>query len=123
MGSLIATVPAGACRLTLAALAGVWLLPLAGCSKTSDGTVILPKPPAVSSLMPTTPLVPSWMRRRQQPQTYEAVYAEDEFPTPPSSPPAAKRRIKPVMVRRDSSGKLACSNQAGANGRVRVVCK
>ena len=79
----------------------------------------------MSSLMPTTELVPSWMRRRQQPQAYEPEVAANEFPPspPPASAPPAKRRIKPVMVRRDSSGKLACSNQTGANGRVRVVCK
>jgi len=67
--------------------------------------------------------VPSWARR-SKPQTGETVVAESLFPPVPESTQApAKQRIKPVVVRRDPSGKLACANQTGAGGRVRVVCK
>lgn len=122
MGSPSAASSAGLYRLAVLAFAAASLLPLAACSRTSDGTVILPKPPAVSSLVPTERLVPAWMRRRQ-PEAYDVAAAETAFPEPPPAARPAQRRIKPVMVRRDASGRLACRNQTGANGRVRVVCK
>ena len=122
MGSLRKHLSAGTGRFAAAALAGACLLPLAACSKTSDGTVIIPKPPAISSLVPVQSFVPAWARSRRQPEPYAVPAAETEFPeTPPAS--ASPRRIKPVMVRRDSTGKLACHNQTASNGRVRVVCK
>ena len=123
MGCPSAKIPTGVVRCAVIVLAGACLLPLAACSKTSDGTVILPKPPAVSSLVPVSSFVPSWARR-SKPETSETIIAESRFPPVPESTPApAKQRIKPVVIRRDPSGKLACANQTGANGRVRVVCK
>ena len=123
MGSIANPVSTGASRAAAFALAGAWLLPLAACSKTSDGTVIMPKPPAISSLVPSSAFVPSWMRSKK-PEPQPEIVAAAAFPPPPaSSAPKAKRRIQPVIVRRNSSGKLACNNETGPNGRVRVVCK
>ena len=122
MGTLRKHPLTGMNRFAAAALAGACLLPLAACSKTSDGTVIMPKPPAISSLVPVQSFVPAWARSRRQPEPYAVAVAETDFPeAPPASTPP--RRIKPVMVRRDSAGKLACHNQTASNGRVRVICK
>jgi hypothetical protein len=103
-------------------LAGCWLLPLAACSRTSDGTVVVKKPPAISALLPVKPVLPSWMRRKQT--RVEETSVVSQFPPPPARKTApARKRMKPLVVRPDASAKLACRNQTGAGGRVRVVCQ
>ena len=103
--------------------AGCWLLSLAACSRTSDGTVVMKKPPAIFTLLPVKPLLPSWMRRKQ-PEAEEAPVVASQFPPAPARKAAApKKRLKPLVVRPDANAKLACVNQAGTGGRVRVVCQ
>ena len=106
----------GPYRFAVLGLACCGLLPLAACSRTSDGTVIVPKPPAVSSLLPSWRLAGT----RQPEPVPESVVAMQVQPdlTPPD-PPRAK--AKPP-VRLGPTAKLACHNQTEANGRVQVVC-
>ncbi len=105
-------------------LAGCWLVPLAACSRTSDGTVVMKKPPAISALLPVKPVLPSWMRRKQS-QVEEAPVVASQFPPPPARKTSVttRKRMKPLVVRPDTSAKLACRNQTGPGGRVRVVCQ
>ena len=115
----------GTRRIAIISFAGCWLLPLAACSRTSDGTVIIEKPPAIATLLPVKPALPSWMRKKQ-PEAEEAVVVASQFPPPPAPArkvAATRKRIKPIGVRPDANAKLACRNQTGAGGRVRVVCK
>lgn len=123
MGAEILLTMTATRRIVLIALAGCWLLPVAACSRTSDGTVVMKKPPAISTLLPVKPVLPSWMHKKQ-PEAEMAPVVASEFPPPPARKPAApKKRITPVGVKPDANAKLACLNQAGAGGRIRVVCK
>lgn len=99
--------------------AGSLLLPLAGCSRTSDGTIVVDKPAALPSftLMPVKPIVPSWMKRKPDPEPV----VEPNFPPPPANETSApKRKTKPPVVT-SGSGNLACRN-ISQSGRVRMVC-
>ena len=101
-------------------VAGSLLLPLGACSRTSDGTIVMDKPVALPSLniMPTKPLVPSWMRPKQ-PEVQDAVASN--FPPPPAKKTSARRKVRPPVVT-TSSGNLACKN-VSEGGRVRMVCE
>ena len=59
----------GSRKLATMAFAGSMLLPLAACSRTSDGTIVVDKPVVLPSfnLMAAKPLVPSWMRKKPEP--------------------------------------------------------
>lgn len=109
----------GLLRIGAMITAGSLLLPLVGCSRTSDGTIVVEKPAALPSfnLIPVKPIVPSWMKRKPDPEPV----AEPNFPPPPASRAAApKRKTRPPVVT-SGSGKLACKN-VSQGGRVRMVC-
>jgi hypothetical protein len=113
----------GTHRIAAIFLAGCWLLPLAACSRTSDGTVVMKKPPAISTLLPGKPVLLSWMRRKPSPPEEPSIVAA-QFPPPPERKAArAKKRMTPAAVRPDADAKLVCHNQTGSDGRVRVICK
>jgi hypothetical protein len=97
------------------------LLPLLGCSRTSDGTIVADKPVALPSfnLMPAKSLVPSWMRRKERQP--EPAVAASNFPPPPARKTAPRRKTVPQVVA-TASGKLECKNET-EGGRVRMVCK
>ena len=102
-------------------VAGSLLLPLGACSRTSDGTIVMDKPVALPSfnLMPTKPLIPSWMRRKQaEPEPVSAARISRRRPR--------RRRLRNARAaparRHDGSGKLACKN-VSEGGRVRMVCE
>ncbi len=87
------------------------LMPLAGCSRTSDGTVVMPvKPLTVPSFR-----VPKLMPRfgRAEPAT--------QFP-PELANPKASRKARYKPVRRISVTQAACLEQNPSGERVRVVC-
>jgi len=101
--------------------AGGMMLSVAACSRTSDGTIVVDKPAALPSfnLMPVKPLVPSWMKRKPDPEPV----VEPNFPPPPAKKAAAPRRkTRPPVVVTSGSGDLACKN-VSQGGRVRMVCE
>lgn len=101
--------------------AGSLMLPLAACSRTSDGTIVAERPVALPSfnLMPGKPLVPSWMKREPEPEPV----VEPNFPPAPARKAAAPRRkTKPPVVVTSGSGNLACKS-VSESGRVRMVCE
>jgi hypothetical protein len=110
----------GTRRIAMVVMAGSLLLPLGACTRTSDGTIVVEKPIALPSLslMPVKPLVPSWMRKKPEPDP-AAVAAN--FPPPPAKKTAPRRKVRPPVVT-TSSGNLACQN-VSEGGRVRMVCK
>ena len=103
-------------------VAGSLMLPLGACSRTSDGTIVMDKPVALPSLnlMPTKPLLPSWMRRKQ-PEVEQARTVASNFPPPPARKAAPRRKARPPVVT-TGSGNLACKN-VSEGGRVRMVCE
>lgn len=97
------------------------LLP-AGCSRTSDGTIVADPPVSLPSLsLPRVrPIAPAWMSR-QQPAP-EPDMAAANFPPPPETErPAPRRKARPPVVR-SSAGNLQCENKTDG-GRVRMVCQ
>jgi hypothetical protein len=89
------------------------LFPVAACTRTSDGTVVMKKPPQISSLLPSwTP----WKRRKADPAPVPVA-----FPPPPAAAPV-KPRQKPLLPQARAMT-LDCTNRSDAGGRVRVVCK
>ncbi len=99
-------------------VAGSMMLPLAACSRTSDGTIVMDKPVALPSLhLPSAePLIPSWMKRKPEP-----VPVAENFPPPPSKRAAPRRKTRPPVVT-SGSGNLACKN-VSEGGRVHMVCE
>jgi hypothetical protein len=99
-------------------MAGSLLLPLGACSRTSDGTIVADKPIALPSLNLKPVKMPSWMRKKPEPDP-AAVAAN--FPPPPAKKAAPRRKVRPPVVT-TSTGNLACKN-VSEGGRVRMVCK
>lgn len=99
-------------------VAGSMMLPLAACSRTSDGTIVMDKPVVLPSLnLPSAePLIPSWMKRKPEP----APVARN-FPPPPAKKTTPRRKAHPPVVT-TGSGNLACKN-VSEGGRVRMVCE
>lgn len=119
-------------RIPLAVLACCSLLAAGGCTRTSDGSVVMKNPPSLNLS------VPSFMRfgtAREEPRPVATAAA---FPPPPAPPPAARttqRRVVPPVKawkasgvrapfkRSDPSKPLTCRNEPGQGGRVKVVCQ
>lgn len=103
-------------------VAGSMMLPLAACSRTSDGTIVMDKPVALPNLhLPSAePLIPSWMKRKPEPAP---VSVAQNFPPPPENEKKAapRRKARPPVVA-TGSGNLACKN-VSQGGRVRMVCE
>jgi hypothetical protein len=108
-------------RVGMIVVAGSMMLPLAACSRTSDGTVVMDKPAGLPSfnLMQGKTLVPSWMKRRA-PEPEPAAVAQN-FPPPPAKRTTPRRKTRPPVVA-TGSGNLACKN-VSEGGRVRMVCE
>jgi len=110
----------GTRRIGAILVAGSVMLPLAACSRTSDGTIVVEKPAALSNIRfpEVKPSVPQWMRRKQpEPQPV----AEPNFPPPPITATAPRHRPRPPVVQ-SNAGKLSCKN-VSEGGRVRMVCQ
>ena len=110
----------GSRKLATMAFAGSMMLPLAACSRTSDGTIVMDNPVALPSLnlMAAKPFVPSWMRKKPEPEPAEIAA---NFPPPPVKKTAPRRKPRPPVVA-TASGELECRNQTDG-GRVRMVCQ
>lgn len=63
------------------------------------------------------PFVPSWMRKKPQPEPVAA-----NFPSPPETEQQRSRRKTQPPVVRSSSGNLSCENKT-EGGRVHMVCQ
>ncbi len=108
-------------RIGVIVVAGSMMLPLAGCSRTSDGTIVMDRPVTLPTLtLPSAePLVPSWMKRKPEP---EPVSVAQNFPPPPEKKKAPPRRKTQPPVVATGSGNLACKN-VSEGGRVRMICE
>jgi hypothetical protein len=118
--------------LTLALLCGSLVVP-AGCTRTSDGTVVMAQPVNLSLG------VPSFLQRKDRNEAPAA--AATAFPPAPRQAAPAPRRAaarnrvvprvsvwRPTAVAAPFIGSrsdkpLTCHDETGANGRVRVVCE
>jgi hypothetical protein len=96
------------------------LLTLAGCSRTSDGSIVaVSHIPVPDMTIPSVdPVVPSWMRRKPRPEQVAV-----NFPAPPQTeqPRPRRRKAQPPVVS-SNSGNLSCENKT-EGGRVRMVCQ
>ena len=110
----------GSRKLATMAFAGSILLPLAACSRTSDGTIVADNPVVLPSLnlMAVKPFVPSWMRKKPEPEPADVAA---NFPPPPVKRTAPRRKPRPPVVT-TASGNLECRDQTDG-GRVRMVCQ
>jgi len=106
----------------LCAAACLSALALQGCSRTADGTVVMPEAPRMSLSMPKVPM-PGWIQRRSRPEP-EPVLVQ-AFPPPPAEPElVAKPPARKPMTRRVMrKAQMECVNHPDAKGRIRVVCK
>ena len=117
--------------LTLALLCGS-LVMSTGCTRTSDGSVVMAQPVTLSL---NAPFLGRRDDRGRTPDRYVQA-----FPPPPQAAPqprrtAPRKRVVPRVAAWKPSGvaapfvgsqsakPLACHDEAGANGRVRVVCE
>lgn len=110
----------------------------AGCTRTSDGSVVLARPASLARVFQRESPQPSYGPAfRQLPSGPPPV-----APAPPpqvaasAPPPGAAARtqrrgvnvqgwrpaVKPPFARADPSRPLSCRNETSAGGRVRVVC-
>lgn len=131
-------------RVALAILMCGGLATSAGCTRTSDGTVV-PMMPLRPITLPSPPVIKlgEWPSFRRQPQRQQQAVAQ--FPAAPRQPvqvatvqpikprPALKSaRAKPARVAvmrpavkapSTASGKMTCRNETQAGGRVKFVCE
>ena len=90
------------------------LMPVAGCTRTSDGTVVMPIKPLTAPTFNIPRLMPDYGRAKQDSAT--------RFPSPPGNPRAStKARSRPA--RRIEVTQAVCLEQNRSGERVRVVCK
>lgn len=94
-------------------------LSAAGCSRTSDGTVVVKPPPSVTGYLPSWRSL-RWTKRQEEPQVAAAWPA----PPPPQQAAPAKRRAAstPLPFKVRPSGNMECRDVTQPGGRVRVVC-
>ena len=90
------------------------LMPVTGCTRTSDGTVVMPVKPLTAPTFNIPRLMPGYGRAKQDGAT--------RFPSPPDSQQAStKARSRPA--RRIAVTQAVCLEQNKSGERVRVVCK
>lgn len=89
------------------------LVPVAACTRTSDGTVVMKRPPSISALLPP------WMRRDTRAIAQPPTAADSA--APPTGPPA-RRTTRPSLLQ-GASRSLACRDVTEAGGPVRIVCR
>lgn len=120
-------------RIPLAAVGCCLLLAAGGCTRTSDGSVVMKNPPNLSLA------VPSFLRFGGQDAEPEAQVAAATFPAAPKPavqpvgsapakvlPPVRAWKatgVKAPFKRADPSAPLTCRNETGGGGRVKVVCQ
>ena len=95
------------------------LVPLAACTRTSDGTVVLKKPPAMPNLMP------SFFRRADNSRFPPAPQPEVQSAAPVTAakpkPSRRKSSYGPITVAPTEA--LTCKNVVQPDGRIQIVCK
>jgi hypothetical protein len=90
------------------------LMPVTGCSRTSDGTVVMPVKPLTVPTFNIPRLMPGYGRAKEDSAT--------RFPSPPDTPRAStKSRSRPA--RRIEVTPAVCLEQNKSGERVRVVCE
>lgn len=107
----------------LCAAACLAALALQGCSRTSDGTVVMPEAPRMSLSVPKMPM-PRWVKRHREPDP-EPAYVQAFPPAPEQAEGVGvtKPAHKPIQRRVMRKAQMDCVNQPDAKGRIRVVCK
>lgn len=117
-------------RVPIAALGCSLLLMGAGCSRSSDGSVIVNAPPSLAFAVPP-------YLRPDAAGTGVRSAALSSFPPPPATPavrgqsrntvPRVKAwkvaGVKPPFERADPEAPITCRNETRGGGRVKVVCE
>lgn len=110
----------GTVRLAMIATLGCGLMSATGCSRTSDGTVVMPSAPPIASYMPSWR---PWWRRSEEPQP---VASQQSFPVAAEPAEARSNRAprvsKPKGFAVRARGNMECVNRTQPGGRVKVVC-
>lgn len=118
-------------RVPVVALGCSALLAAGGCSRSSDGSVVVNAPPRLAFA------VPPYLRPDGTGSDVQATVASSSFPPPPAAPAVrGKPRktvpsvetwkvagVKPPFERADPEAPLTCRNETGDGGRVKVVCE
>jgi hypothetical protein len=116
--------------LSMTAVGIAVLIGAAGCTRTSDGSVVLRRPTVFSRLMKfrDPDPVPQYQVQVNEPRSYPPAYA------PPAAARARPQRQAKVTApslsivknapfkRIDPSKPLSCRNETSSSGRIRVVC-
>lgn len=115
--------------LTLALLCGSLVVP-AGCTRTSDGSVVMAQPVTLSL---NAPFISRRDDRGRAPDRSAQVFPPQAAPPPRTAP---RKRVVPRVAAwkpggvaapfvsgSQSAKPLACHDETGANGRVKVVCE
>ena len=109
----------------------------AGCTRTSDGSVVLARPMSLPRALGGTPApsyAPPSFQQLPAPAGPAPVASGPSFVSPASRPAPARaaqsgvKIWKPAVVkapfgRADPSRPVACRNETSAGGRIRVVCQ
>ena len=108
----------------------------AGCTRTSDGSVVLARPMSLPGLgeTPTPSYASPSPQQLPDPAEPAPVASGPSFASPASPPAPARSRQagvkvwKPAVVRApfaraDPSRPVACRNETTTSGRIRVVCQ
>lgn len=108
-------------KLVLAVPFCLSLMSAGGCSRSSDGTVIIPKQMDSRRFWQDDEAKRAAIER-QQAANYPADNQEIRFVDPQSG--SVRRTPRPRTASQPQAGNapLACRNVTGANGRVRYVC-
>lgn len=121
-----------ALRVPVAAMGCFALLAAGGCSRSSDGSVVVNAPPRLAFA------VPPYLRPDGPGAGGQATVASTSFPPPPPAPPAVRGKpraaaprvetwkvagVKPPFERADPETPLTCRDETGDGGRIKVVCE
>ena len=118
-------------RVTVVAWGCSVLLVAAGCSRSSDGSVVVNAPPSLAFV------VPPYLRPDGAGAGVQSTVTTSSFPPPPKAPTVRSKPrktvprvetwkvsgVKPPFERADPEAPLTCRNETRDGGRVKVVCE
>ncbi len=120
-------------RIPLTVVGCCALLAAGACTRTSDGSVVVKKPPSLSLA------VPSFLKFGGNDAESEMTVAAAAFPPAPQPAvqpvrTAPRKALPPVKAwkvggvqapfkRADATAPLTCRNETGDGGRVKVICQ
>jgi hypothetical protein len=108
--------------LSMTAVGMVVLIGAAGCTRTSDGSIV----PVMFSRFADPAPVPQYQAQVNEPRTYPPARARPAAKAAPRvakvTGPSMSIVKNPPFKRVDPSQPLSCRNETSPSGRIRVVC-